>query len=102
MGRYGDRYNRYDYTQTRNMTRYEVEQMFRDYDADMASDMDVMRGEIKWLQNQVRTLIKENERLNLIINNINDAAALVVQYNKKVDENVGLENISKFDPKKPL
>lgn len=68
---------KYDYSSTQSMTRFEVEQMFRDYDADMASEMDVMRSDIKWLMAQVRELKAENEKLKS--NGSND-----------------------FDPKKPL
>jgi polyhydroxyalkanoate synthesis regulator phasin len=53
----------YDYSSTLHTTRFEVEQMFRDYDADIASDMDVMRSDIKWLMEQVRELKAENEKL---------------------------------------
>ena len=53
----------YNFSSTKSMTRYEVEQMFRDYDADIASEMDVMRSDIKWLMAQVRELKAENERL---------------------------------------
>lgn len=69
------------------VSKKEVEDILREYDADIAAEMETMQGQIKWLMEEVRKLNFSNDILKERVKNL---------------VNGGKDGEQDFDPRKPL